>query len=84
MRAAVFVLCAVSSIGCALLLLRAWLADRSRLVLGALACFAGLALSNLVLAYDELALPHEELLWRCVPSAVGLAVLAFVMIRTDR
>lgn len=83
MREAVFVLCAVTSVGCAGLLLRAWLDTRSRLILGALLCFVGLAATNSLLAVDVLALPGERLPWRGIPAAAGLAALAFVMITTE-
>ena len=83
MREAVFVLCAATSVGCAGLLLFAWLGQRSRLILGTLLCFLGLATTNTLLAVDVIALPDDRLQWRGIPAALGLAALAYVMITTE-
>lgn len=82
-REAIFLLCALTSFGCAALLLRAWLASRSRLVLGTLTCFTGLAISNATLAIDVLALESDRLQWRGIPAAAGLAVMVYVMITSE-
>jgi phosphatidylserine synthase len=78
MAALVYVLCAVTSLACALLLARGWLRSRMPLLLWSSAGFAGMAVNNAVLVVDRLVLPDVDLsLWRLVPAAVGmLAMLA--------
>jgi hypothetical protein len=52
MAEAVYVLCALTSIGCALLLLRSYSRSRTRLLLWSSLCFVGLALNNILLFVD--------------------------------
>ena len=52
MSTAVYVLCALTSIACAWLLLRAYLAAPTRLLLWSSICFAFLAVNNVILAVD--------------------------------
>lgn len=52
MAAVVYLLCAITSALCALLLLRAWRESRQRLVLWTGLGFAGLALNNALLVVD--------------------------------
>jgi uncharacterized membrane protein len=49
----VYVLCAVTSLACAVLLVRAWRATRSRLLLPSAVCFVGFFVNNVVLVIDE-------------------------------
>lgn len=60
----VYLLCALTSILCAVLLVRGYLRNRTRLLLWSSLCFAGLAANNILLFVD-LAL---------FPSAVSLAL----------
>ena len=83
MHEAIFVLCAVTSAGCAALLLRAWLANRSRLVFGTLMCFVGLVTTNLLVMIDVIVLHDQRLEWRGIPAVLGLATLAYVMITAE-
>lgn len=57
----VYILCAVTSIGCAVLLLRAYLRVRSRLLMWSSLCFVGLGLNNVLLWVDKVALPETDL-----------------------
>ena len=52
MTTAVYVLCALTSLACAWLLLRAYLASPTRLLLWSSVCFAFLAANNVVLVVD--------------------------------
>ena len=61
MAAAVYVLCAVASAGCAALLLRGWLQSRVALLLWSALCFAGLALNNAILFVDKVVAPDVDL-----------------------
>lgn len=57
----VYLLCVLTSAVCAYLLLRAWLRTRTRLLVWSSICFWLLALNNLVLAFDTLLLPDNDL-----------------------
>jgi hypothetical protein len=52
MAEAVYILCALTAVACAVLLLRAYRSSQSRLLLWSGLCFAGLALSNVMLFID--------------------------------
>ena len=68
MAEVVYVLCAVTSLVCAWLLLRAWAASRVRLLLWCLLCFVGLALNNVMLLVDKVVTPETDLsVWRALP-----------------
>ena len=49
---AIYVLCAVASSACAVLLLRKWRRRGQRLLLWSALCFVGLAVNNLVMVVD--------------------------------
>ena len=81
MAETVYVLCAVTSLLCAFLLLRAYAAARVPLLLWCLICFVGLALNNLLLFVDEVVAPDVDLsTWRSVPAALGVAALVFGLV----
>jgi hypothetical protein len=76
MIAAVFLACALTSVLCVVLLIRGWLASRSRLLLWSSLGFLGLALNNVVLVIDRLVVPDVDLtLLRTIPAFLGVAVL---------
>ena len=69
----VYVLCAATSLLCAVLLLRGYLASRTRLLFWASLCFVGLALNNILLFLDLIVLPDIDLFWwRTVPAIAGI------------
>ncbi len=73
----VYALCSVTSAACALLLLRGWLVSRVRLLLWSAVGFVGIALNNVGLMLDFVIFPDVDFsLWRTVPAAVGVLVLA--------
>lgn len=81
MAEVVYVLCALTSLMCAGLLLRAWLASRVPLLFWCLVCFAGLALNNVVLFVDKVVAPDVDLsTWRGLPAALGVAALALSLV----
>ena len=85
MAAVVYVLCALTSALCAVLLLRAWLAHRQRLVLWTGLGFAGLTVNNLLLVVDLVVLPDVDLqLARDASGLLALAVLLFGLIWESR
>jgi hypothetical protein len=81
MAAAVYVLCALTSLACAVLLLRAYALRRVRLLFWSGLGFVGFALGNAVLVVDMLVLPDGDLsLFRNLPVLAGLAVLVYGLV----
>jgi hypothetical protein len=79
--AAVYVLCALTSLACAVLLLRAYTQRRVRLLLWSGLGFVGFALGNAVLVLDMVVLPDGDLsLFRNLPVLAGLAVLVYGLV----
>jgi hypothetical protein len=78
---AVYLLCAATSVACALLLLRAHARTGTRLLLWSGLCFVGLALNNIVLSVDLIVVPETDLsTWRLVPAAAGILLLLYGLI----
>lgn len=80
--AAVYLLCLLTSLGCAILLVRAWLRTRTTLLLWTALCFVLLAVNNLLLVADVLILPDVDLrLWRHATALAAVSVLLFGFVR---
>ncbi len=85
MAETVYVLCAGTSIVCAVLLLRGYRASRMRLLFWASLCFLGLALNNVVLFIDLILLPDIDLFWwRTLPAVGGMSILLYGLIWESR
>ena len=81
MAAMVYILGALTSLACALLLLRGYSRGRKRLLLWSGLCFAGLAVSNLLVFVDLVLLPAQDLyLWRLATTGVAMALLLYGLI----
>ena len=80
----VYVLCALTSIACAVLLLRGFLRTRVRLLLWSGLCFVGLALNNALLVLDENTLMTDLSNWRTLPALAGVALLVYGLIWDSR
>jgi hypothetical protein len=81
MAEAVYVLCALTSIACAVLLARGYARSRARFLLWSALCFVGLAANNVLLFLDLAVLPRVDLsLWRSVTALAGLALLLFGLV----
>jgi hypothetical protein len=77
-EAVIYLLCVATSLLCAYLLARAYRRGRTKLLIWSAACFALLALNNLVLAVDVLLLPTVDLTFlRLLTSLAGVMVLLF-------
>ena len=77
----VYVLCALTSLGCAALLLRSYAQGRSRLLLWSGVCFVFLALNNVLLFVDLVVVPTTDLsIWRGLTGLAGLLVLVFGLV----
>lgn len=78
MASAVYALCALTSVACALLLARGYLRSRTRLLLWAALCFTGLAMENVLLFMDLIVFPGLDLgLWR---ESIGLAAVSLLLV----
>ena len=73
----VYVLCALTSVLCAGLLIRSYRSNKSRLLLWSTLCFVGLALNNVLLFIDLVVTgPDVDLrLFRSVSALIGLSTL---------
>jgi cytochrome c biogenesis protein CcdA len=71
---------------CALLLWRAYIRVRSRLLFWSGLCFVGLTLSNALLVIDLVFVPEVNLyIWRLLTAAVAMLVLMFGLVwESDR
>jgi len=77
----VYILCALTSLTCAALLLRAYAQNRVRLLLWSGLCFAGMAINNIFLVFDVSIWPDTGLsIFRSIPAFVGLVFLLYGLI----
>ena len=85
MATIVYALCGLTSIACAVLLLRGYAAGRVRLLLWAGLCFVGLALNNVLLFIDMRVVPGIDLsVWRSLPALAGLLLLVYGLVWESR
>ncbi|MCY1017274.1 DUF5985 family protein [Pyxidicoccus sp. MSG2] len=82
MAEAVYILCALTSVACAVLLLRAYKRTQSRLLLWSGLCFAGLVVNNMLLFVDLVLLPTSVDLYvpRLVTGMASAAILLYGLI----
>lgn len=80
MAGIIFILCALTSLACAALLLRGFFRTRVRLLLWTGLCFAGLFLNNLLLVVDSRTPAVDLSVWRSLPAVVGLALLIYGLV----
>lgn len=83
MAGAVFLLCALTSAACLGLLVGAYRRGGGRLVFWSAVCFTGLALTNALLALNELILTSMHMPWRAIPAAIGLMALAYGLVAEE-
>lgn len=80
----VYLLCAATSALCAALLVRAYLASRTRLLLWSALCFGGLMINNILLVVDEEVVGTDLGVARDVTGLASVAVLLFGLIWESR
>lgn len=81
MARAVYILCALTSLAVASLLLRGYVRTRARLLLWSGLCFACFFLNNVLLFVDLEVVPAVDLsIWRSIPILVGLALLIYGLV----
>ena len=77
----VYGLCALTSLACAVLLLRGYRETRVKLLLWSGLCFLGLAANNVTLFVDVRIVPDLDLsVWRSIPAIVGIGLLLYGLI----
>jgi len=85
MAEAVYILCALTSVFCAALLIRGYRAQRTRLLMWSSLCFIGLAISNAILVVDLVLLPQVDLaIPRTIAAAVAMLLLLVGLIWESR
>jgi hypothetical protein len=81
MAEAVYVLCALTSVVCAILLLNGYRASRTPLLFWSSLCFVALALNNVLLFVDLVMVPGTDLaVWRSVIALAGMLLLLYGLI----
>lgn len=77
----VYLLCSLTSLGCALMLLRAYIKSRTRLLLWSSICFVGFAVNNILLSVDYALGPNYDLsTLRALAALGGLGVMMYGLI----
>lgn len=85
MAEAVYLLCAVTSIVCAVLLFRGYRASRTRLLFWASTSFMGLALHNVLLFVDLILVPGTDLFYlRTGTALASMLVLLYGLVWDSR
>ena len=86
MAEAVYLLCAATSLACAVLLLRGYVRQRTRLLLWSSLCFVCLAANNALLFVDLIMMPDATYLaiWRSLTALIGVVSLLFGLIWESR
>lgn len=81
MATAVYLLCALTSLACAVLLLRGWRERGVRLLLYSGLAFVGFAVGNAMLVVDVVVVPTVDLaIFRSLPVLLGLLVLIYGLV----
>ena len=81
MATAVYVLCALTSIACAVLLLRGWARGRAPLLLWSGVCFAWLAANNVLLFLDLSVITDVDVRWaRSITALIGPLALLYGLV----
>jgi hypothetical protein len=77
----VYLLCSLTALGCAVLLVRSYLRSARRLLLWSGICFLCLALNNALVFVDLVLVREVDLfLWRNLVAAGGMGVLLYGLI----
>lgn len=78
MAAVIYSLCAMASGFCAWLLVRAYSASRSKLLLWSAVCFAALALESGALWIDKIVFPEDD--FSAIRASIGLFAMAVLLL----
>jgi len=80
----VYALCALTSLACAVLLLRGFFRTRVRLLLWSGLCFVGLTLNNTLLVLDKNTFVTDLSNLRTLPALAGVTLLVYGLIWDSR
>jgi hypothetical protein len=86
MAEAVYILCALTSVFCAILLFRSYRRQRTRLLMWSTWCFVGLALNNILLFVDLVVVPgaeHDLSFIRTITATGAITLLLIGLIWED-
>lgn len=75
----VYALCAITSLACAVLLLRGFARSRARLLLWSGLCFVGFFVNNALLVVED-RLVYDLTLVRTYPALIGIALLVYGLV----
>lgn len=86
MPEAVYLLCALTSVLCAGLLIRSYRANKSKLLLWSTLCFSGLAINNILLFVDKVLTPPsvDLMLFRSLAALIAFVTLLIGLIWESR
>jgi hypothetical protein len=74
----IYLLCALTALGCAGLLLRAYATNKYRILLWSGLCFAGMFINNALLVLDRFVFPDIDLsTWRLGAAVLSLCLLIY-------
>ena len=77
----VFILCALTSLGCSALLFRAYRRSKAQMLMWSSFCFLGLAINNALLYVDVIVVPNVDLsILRELPAVAGVGCLLYGLI----
>jgi len=81
MNAAVYILGALVTLACGVLLLRGYFRTRTKLLLWSAICFLGLAASNFLVFVDLIMFPKVDLyFWRLITAAIAMLILIYGLV----
>lgn len=86
MAETVYFLCALTSLACAVLLVRSYMRNKSALLMWSSICFVGLAVNNVLLVVDlVLATSSDLAVARAISGLVAVSALlvGLILIRSD-
>ncbi len=84
MAEAVYLLCAVTSVVCAALLVRNYRTQRTRLVMWSALCFVGLAINNILMFVDLVLVPEIDMsLLRSATALIAVTLLLIGLLWED-
>lgn len=77
----VYILCAVTALACAVLLLRGYVKSGAKLLLWSGLCFVGLTVNNTLVAIDlNLEPDYDLLIWRNITALLSMCLLVYGLI----
>ena len=84
MSGLVYILCAITSLLCSVLLLRGYANNRVRLLFWSGIGFAGFTLNNIILFLDQKIIHGVDLsIHRTVPGAIGMVIMVYGLIMEE-